>query len=90
MEVRVQELVAKKKKYRAVEDEGRKLPTLWKSVARLEEEENEEVDRLKKMKEDIEKLESELIQEEGSGSEMEEGEDQEEDEDREVFELAFR
>jgi len=35
------------------------------------------------MKEDIEKLESELVQEEGSGSEMEE------DEDREVFELAF-
>jgi len=48
------------------------------------------VDCLKKMKEDIEKLESELIQEEGSGSEMEEGEDQEEDEDWEVFELTFR
>src|SRR5258705_13776218 len=53
LDVRVQGLVAKKKKYRAVEDEGRKLPTTWKSVARLEEEENKELDRLKKMKENI-------------------------------------
>jgi Skp family chaperone for outer membrane proteins len=84
----VQELAAKKK-YHAVEDEGRKLPASWKSVARLEEEEKKELDRLKKMKEDIEQLESELVQEEGSGSEMEEGEGQEKDEDREVFVLPF-
>jgi len=90
LEVRMQELIAKKEKYRAVENQGRKLPASWKSVVRLEEEENKELDRLKKMKEDIEKLESELVQEEGSHSEMEEGEDQEEDENREVFELAFR
>ena len=44
---------------------------------------------MKKTKEDIERLESELVQEEESGSEMEEGEDQEEDEDREEFVLAF-
>jgi len=48
LEVRVQELVAKEKKYHAVEDEGRKLPASWKSVARLEEEGSKELDRLKR------------------------------------------
>jgi len=77
LDVRVQELVAKKRKYSAVEDEGRKLPATWKSVARLEEEESKEQDRLKKMREDIKKLESELVQEDESGSEIEEGENRE-------------
>jgi hypothetical protein len=33
-------------KYRTME-EGKKLPATWKSVARLEEEETKELDRLK-------------------------------------------
>ena len=53
LDIRVRELVTKKEKYQAIEKEGKKLLETWKSIARLEEEEQKEVDRLQKIKEDI-------------------------------------
>jgi hypothetical protein len=67
LDVRVRDLMAKKEKYCILEREG-KLPATWKSVARLEEEEQKEIERLNRMKEDVLVLEQEL---EERGSEME-------------------
>jgi len=36
LDIRVRELVAKKEKYQAIEEEGKKLPATWKSIARSE------------------------------------------------------
>jgi len=63
-------LVAKKEKYQAIEKEGEKLLANWKSIARLEEEEQKEVDCLQRIREDM-GLEQAL---EESGSESEENE----------------
>jgi len=40
----VAELGARKEKYKAMENEGKKLPATWKSLARLGEEEKKEAD----------------------------------------------
>ena len=82
LDIRVRELVAKKEKYQAIEKEGKRLPATWKSIARLEEEEQKEVDRLQRIREDIIGLEQAL--EESSESEENElgvlGEDDEREE----------
>ena len=36
LDIWVRELVAKKEKYQAIEEEGKKLPATWKSIARSE------------------------------------------------------
>jgi predicted GNAT family N-acyltransferase len=64
-------------------EEGKKLPATWKSVARLEEEEIKELDRLEKLRKEIAVLEDECYAEYRS----EDGGDSDED-DREVFVLA--
>lgn len=53
LHVRERDLRAKKEKYRNWEREGKKLPATWKSVSRLEEEEQKEVERLQRLREDI-------------------------------------
>jgi hypothetical protein len=58
--VRVAELGGRKEKYKAMENEGKKLPATWKSFARLEEEEKKEATRLQKLLTDICVLEEEL------------------------------
>ena len=60
LHVRVRDLRAKKEKYRNWEREGKKLPATWKSVSRLEEEEQKEVERLQRLREDIVALEGEV------------------------------
>ena len=88
LDIRVRELVAKKERYQAIEKEGKKLPATWKSITRLEEEEQKEVDRLQRIREDIMALEQAL---EESGSESEENElgVVGEDDDREEFVIDF-
>ena len=71
LDIRVWELVAKKEKYQSIEKEGKKPPATWKSIARLEEDEQKGVDRLQKIREDIMGREQAL---EESGSESEENE----------------
>jgi len=56
----VAELGARKEKYKAMENEGKKLPATWKSFARLEEEEKKEAARLQKLLTDVCVLEEEL------------------------------
>jgi hypothetical protein len=63
MDLQVQKLIAKKEKYRTMEEEGKKLPATWKSVARLEEEVIKELDRLEKLRKEIEVLEGECYTE---------------------------
>jgi hypothetical protein len=65
----------------------RKLPTTWTSVAHPEEDEQTEVDRLRKIREDIHVLEQEL--EEGSESEREDGGGDENESDREELDSGF-
>jgi len=86
LDVRIRELYVKKEKHRALEKE-RKLPTTWRSVARLEEDEQKEVDRLQKIREDIHDLEQEL--EEGSEREREDGGQDENESDREELYSGF-
>ena len=53
-------MVVKKEKYQVKEKEGKKLPATWRSIPRLEEEEQKEVDRLRRIREDIVGLEQAL------------------------------
>ena len=57
--VRVAEFGARKEKYKAMENEGKKLPATWK-FAQLEEEEKKEAARLPKLPTDVCVLEEEL------------------------------
>jgi len=90
LDLRVQELAAKKEKYRTMEQEGKKLPATWKSVARLQEEVKNELDRFQKLKEEIELLEAECAELGESGSDSDDGGDAEEEDDQEVFILGIR
>jgi len=90
LDLRVQELAAKKEKYRTMEQEGKKLPATWKSVARLEEEVKNELDQFQKLKEEIELLEAECAELGESGSDSDDGGDAEEEDDQEVFVLGIR
>lgn len=73
MGLRMQELTAKKKKYQTMEQESKKLPVTWKSVARLEEEEKKGLDRIQKLREEIELLEAECAELGKSGSDNDDG-----------------
>jgi len=90
LDLRVQELAAKKEKYWTMEQEGKKLPATWKSVARLEEEVKNELDQFQKLKEEIELLEAECAELGESGSDSDDGGDAEEEDDQEVFVLGIR
>ena len=69
LDPRVQELTAKRERYLAMEKNGKRLPATWKSVARLQEEEEKVRDCLQKMQEDICFLEQTLKGLSGSESE---------------------
>jgi len=73
-----------------MEQEGKKLLATWKSVARLEEEVKNELDRFQKLKEEIELLEAECAEHGESGSDSDDGGDAEEEDDQEVFVLGIR
>ena len=60
VDLRAQELTAKRQRYLAMENDGKRLPATWKTVARLQEEERER-DHLQKMREDICCLEQALV-----------------------------
>jgi len=49
LDLRIQELTAKRDRYLAMEKNGKRLPATWKSVARLQEEEEKERDCLQKV-----------------------------------------
>jgi len=67
--IRVEVIKTKKEKCRIMENEGKKLPTTWKSVARLEEEEQKESNRLQRLRDDVLALERELEEESDSAFE---------------------
>jgi len=90
LDLPVQELAAKKEKYRTMKQEGKKLPATWKSVARLEEQVKNELDWFQKLKEEIELLEAECAELGESGSDSDDGGDAEEEDDQEVFVLGIR